>query len=74
MLGENSVLLNDLKLTFFKKDLFDSSLNLDDLEAIIYLYFKIKLPQHTMLNAEESIAKVKSYNKFWRTMQPEKMN
>ncbi|SVA39243.1 uncharacterized protein METZ01_LOCUS92097 [marine metagenome] len=27
-----------------------------------------------MLNAEESIAKVKSYNKFWRTMKPEKMN
>lgn len=61
-LKEKSVLLDDIKLTFFDYEDFENILknNKDpkkELEALIYCYFKKKLGIQTLLNSENRISK-----------------
>ena len=65
-LREKSVLLEDIKLTFFDYTNFEKILdNKNDpkteLEAIIFFYFKSKLEKNTLINTEKQVS-----NKFYR--------
>ena len=65
-LREKSVLLDDIKLTFFDYTDFEKILDNEndpktELEAIIFFYFKSKLGTNTLINAEKQVS-----NKFYR--------